>query len=119
MRFAANISTLFTALPLPERFAAAAAAGFSAVEMQFPYANKPAELAAAARAAGVDIVLINMPAGDFAAGERGIACIPGRALEFSTAIDQAVTYATALGCPRVNCLAGNIPDDGDREKCWD
>lgn len=119
MRFSANISTLFTALPVPARFAAAAAAGFSAVEMQFPYSHKPAELAAAAQAAGTDIVLINLPAGDFAAGERGIACIPGRETEFRAAIAQAITYATALHCPRVNCLAGNIPEGADANACWD
>lgn len=119
MRFSANISTLFTALPFLDRFAAAAAAGFTAVEMQFPYAHKPAELAAAARAAGVNIVLINLPAGDFAAGERGIACIPGRAADFSAGISQAITYATALHCPRVNCLAGNLPDGVSGETCWD
>ena len=119
LRFSANISTLFTALPLPARFAAAANAGFTAVEMQFPYAHKPAELAAAAQAAGVAFVLINMPAGDFAAGERGIACIPGRETEFRTAIAQAVRYATALHCPRVNCLAGNIPEGENADACWD
>jgi hydroxypyruvate isomerase len=119
MRFSANISTLFTALPLPERFAAAAAAGLSAVEMQFPYPHKPAELSAAAKAAGVEIVLINLPAGDFAAGERGIACIPGRQAEFRAAIAQAATYATALHCPRVNCLAGNIPEGASPDECWD
>jgi hydroxypyruvate isomerase len=119
MRFSANISTLFTALPLLERFAAAAAAGFGAVEMQFPYSHKPAELAAAAKTAGVEIVLINMPAGDFPAGERGIACIPGRAAAFCAGIAQAISYATALRCPRVNCLAGNLPEGVSRETCWD
>lgn len=117
--FSANISTLFTALPLAERFAAAAQAGFRAVEIQFPYAHKPAELAAAARQAGVDIVLINMPAGNFAAGERGIACLPGRGAEFRAALAQAITYATALHCPRVNGLAGNIPEGAGAEECWD
>ena len=119
MRFSANISTLFTALPLLERFAAAAAAGFSAVEMQFPYTHKPAELAAAAQGAGVEIVLINLPAGDFAAGERGIACIPGRAAEFHAGVTQAVAYAAALRCPRVNCLAGNVPEGENADACWD
>jgi hydroxypyruvate isomerase len=119
LRFSANISTLFTALPLTERFAAAAKAGFRAVEMQFPYTHKPAALAAAARAAGTEIVLINLPAGDFAAGERGIACLPGREADFSAAIAQAITYATALHCPRVNCVAGNIPENADADNCWD
>lgn len=119
LRFAANISTLFTALPLPARFAAAAGAGFKAVEMQFPYDHKPAELAAAAQAAGVEIVLINLPAGDFTAGERGIACIPGREQEFAAGLAQAQRYALALGCPRLNCLAGNLPPGGMFHACWD
>ncbi len=119
MRFSANISTLFTALPVLERFAAASQAGFTAVEMQFPYAHRPAELIAAANAAGVAFVSINAPAGDFAAGERGIACLPGREVEFQTGIAQAVNYANALGCPRINCLAGNIPEGANADECWD
>jgi len=119
MRFSANISTLFTALPLLERISAAASAGFTAVEMQFPYTHRPAELIAAAKAAGVEFVLINAPAGDFAAGERGIACLAGREAEFHAGIAQAITYATALGCPRVNCLAGNVPEGADADQCWD
>ena len=119
LRLSPNISTLFTALPLPERFAAAARARFTAVEMQFPYTHKPAELAAAARSAGVSIILINMPAGNFATGERGIACIPGREAEFQSTITQAIHYATALHCKRINCLAGNMPEGADAQKCWD
>ena len=119
MRFSANISTLFTALPLLDRFAAAAAAGFTAVEMQFPYDHKPGELAAAAKAAGVEITLINLPAGDFAGGERGIACISGRAAEFHAGIAQAIAYAAALRCPRVNGLAGNVPEGESADACWD
>jgi hydroxypyruvate isomerase len=119
IRFSANISTLFTARPFLERFGAAAAAGFTAVEMQFPYAHAAAEVAAAARAAEVDVVLINMPAGDFAAGERGIACIPGREAAFAAGINQAIAYATALRCTRINALAGNIPEGVSLERCWD
>jgi hydroxypyruvate isomerase len=104
---------------LLDRFAVAAAAGFSAVEMQFPYSHKPAELATAAQGAGVEIVLINLPAGDFYAGERGIACIPGREAEFHAGITQAITYATALRCPRINCLAGNVPEGERADDCWD
>jgi hydroxypyruvate isomerase len=118
-RFAANISTLFTAQPLPERFAAAAKAGFRAVEIQFPYEHKPAALAAAAAKAGVEIVLINMPAGDFAGGERGIACQPVRRAEFQQALRQAAAYAEALACPRINCLAGKLPEGAEPTECWD
>lgn len=112
MKLAANISTMFTALPTLGRIGAAAHAGFLGVEMQFPYDYEPLELAAAAREAGVEFVLINMPAGDFAGGERGIACLPGREIEFQAGIIRAVSYAAALGCPRVNCLAGNLPEEG-------
>ncbi|HUM08905.1 MAG TPA: TIM barrel protein [Acidocella sp.] len=119
LRFSANISTLFTALPVPARIAAAARAGFAAVEMQFPYELPAATLADAAGAAGVEFVLINIPAGDFAAGERGIACIPGREDEFLRGLRRAGDYADALGCPRVNCLAGNLPEGEAPERCWD
>jgi hydroxypyruvate isomerase len=117
MRLSANISTLFTARPPVARIEAASRAGFRGVEMQFPYEHEPAALAEAARAAGVEFVLINMPGGDFAAGERGTACIPGREIEFQAGIIRAVTYATALGCRRINCLAGNIPHAADAEEC--
>ena len=117
MHFAANISTLFTALPPLARIAAAAQAGFRGVEMQFPYEHEPAALAAAAREAGVRFALINMPAGDFGNGERGTACIPGRELEFQAGIMRATDYAMALECRRVNCLAGNLPAGADAATC--
>ena len=105
-RLAANLSLLFTEHPFLERFAAAAAAGFRYVEYQFPYAWRPDEVADAARRAGVAVVLHNLPAGDMAAGERGIACLPGREAEFRAGVEQAIGYAKAAGCPRLNCLAG-------------
>lgn len=119
LRFSANISTLFTTLPVPERIAAAAQAGFAAVEMQFPYELPAATLRYAAGAAGVEFVLINIPAGDFAGGERGIACQPGRETEFLRGVRLAGDYADALGCPRVNCLTGNLPEGETPERCWD
>lgn len=109
--FSANLSTLFTDLPFPERFAAAKACGFDAVECQFPYAHPADELAALLRAQGQTLVLHNLPAGDWAAGERGIACHPGRVGEFLSGVEQAIAYATTLGVPRLNCLAG-IPPEG-------
>ena len=108
-RFAANLSYLFTEVPFERRFAAAAEAGFAAVEFHFPYAFPAARLADAARAAGVEIVLFNLPPGDWAAGERGIACHPDRVDEFRAGIAPAIEYAKALGCPRLNCLAGLLP----------
>jgi hydroxypyruvate isomerase len=100
---------LFTERPFLERFAAAAGAGFRYVEYQFPYAWPAGAVAEAARRAGVEVVLHNLPAGDMAAGDRGIACLPGREAEFRAGVEQAIEYASAAGCPRLNCLAGLAP----------
>ena len=118
LKLSANISTLFTELPLLERPAAAAAAGFGAIEMQFPYVVPARELAAAAKAANVEVVLINMPAGDLGAGDLGLACLPARRDEFVRAVARSIEYAQRLQCPRVNCLAGNLPAGETRERCW-
>lgn len=111
LAFSANLSTLFTDLPFTERFAAAKACGFDAVECQFPYAHPAAELAALLQANGQRMVLHNLPAGDWAAGERGIACHPDRVSEFRAGVTQAIACATTLGVPQLNCLAG-IPPAG-------
>jgi hydroxypyruvate isomerase len=105
-RLAANLSTLFPELDFLDRFAAAARAGFRYVEFQFPYAWPAAEIARCARDAGVGVVLHNLPAGAPAKGERGIACLPGREKEFREGVEQAIAYAEAVHCPRLNCLAG-------------
>jgi hydroxypyruvate isomerase len=110
-KLAANLSTLFPQLDFLDRFAAAARAGFRYVEYQFPYAWKADELARRARDAKVQVVLHNLPAGDFAKGERGIACLPGREREFRDSLEKAIAYAKAVDCPRVNCLAGLAPAD--------
>ena len=110
-RLAANLSTLFPEVPFLERFAAAARAGFRYVEYQFPYQWNAEELARRAREAGVRVVLHNLPAGDFAKGERGIACLPGREREFRDSLEKAIPYAKAVDCPRLNCLAGLAPVD--------
>jgi hydroxypyruvate isomerase len=110
-KLAANLSTLFTELEFLERFAAAAKAGFRAVEYQFPYQWKPDEIAAHAREARVQVVLHNLPAGDFAKGERGIACLLGRENEFRQGVERAIEYAKAANCPRLNCIAGLAPAD--------
>jgi hydroxypyruvate isomerase len=110
-KLAANLSLLFPEHDFLDRFAAAAAAGFRCVEYQFPYAYGADEIAQAARGAGVEVVLHNLPAGDLAKGERGIACLPGRGREFHAAVDLAIAYAKAAGCPRLNCLAGLAPAD--------
>jgi hydroxypyruvate isomerase len=112
-RFSANISMLFGEAEFAARFEAAACAGFNAVEIQFPYAWDKKRLARAAKRAAVKIVLINIPAGDAQKGERGIACLPGRAAEFREGVARALEYAEALGCRQMNCLAGIAPRDSD------
>lgn len=108
-RFAANLSLLFTEVPLRARFERAARAGFTAVELQFPYDVPAAALREPLRAYGLSMVLHNLPAGDWAAGERGIACHPGREAEFRAGVARALEYATALDVPQLNCLAGIVP----------
>ncbi len=108
-RLAANLSLLFTEVPFLERFDAAARAGFTGVEFQFPYAFEAAEIARAAQLAGVHMVLHNLPAGDWAAGERGIACDPSRVDAFRAGVPEALAYARELGVKRLNVLAGICP----------
>ncbi len=113
-RFSANISMLFTEVEMPERFDAAARAGFKGVEIQFPYAWDKDLLAERACSAGVEVVLFNLPAGDFDKGDRGMACLPARMSEFRDGVARARGYARALGCRRLNCLAGLAPRLGER-----
>ena len=117
-RFAANLSTMFTDRPFLERFAAARKAGFEAVECQFPYEAEPADLKAELAAHALKMLLINTPAGDFAAGERGLAGLPGREAEFRAALERALAYAEALDCPQIHVMAGVRPEGASREKCW-
>lgn len=108
-RFAANLTMLFTEVPFMERFTAARAAGFDAVEYLFPYAYAKDELAKALKKNNLVQVLHNVPAGNWDAGDRGVASDPARVAEFRDGIPRAIEYATALGCPQVNCLAGKVP----------
>lgn len=105
---------LFGEVEFPERFDAAARAGFKAVEVQFPYAWDERRLAQAAKSAGVEVVLINIPAGDPHKGDRGIACLPEREAEFLDGVKKAIEYAGVLGCRQMNCLAGIVPPGADR-----
>lgn len=113
-RFAANLSLLYTDLPFLDRFAAAKADGFEAVECQFPYEwYAQASLADIQKTmAGLELpmVLHNLPAGDWANGERGIACDPTRVDEFRAGVPLAIQYAKALDMPRVNCIVGILPE---------
>jgi hydroxypyruvate isomerase len=113
-RFAANLTTMFTEHPFGDRFRAAARAGFTAVECQFPYELSVEEAAALLNEAGLSLVLFNLPPGDWAAGERGIACIPGRQSDFRDALALALRYARALACPRLHAMSGLVPGAADR-----
>ena len=115
-KFAANLSMMFNEVPFPERFAVAAKAGFKAVEFLFPYDYAPAEVAAWLQKYGLKNALFNMPPGDFAGGERGIASLPGREAEFREGVAKAVEYALALGTPTVHCMAGLFPEGADRAR---
>jgi hydroxypyruvate isomerase len=103
LKFAANLSLLFNEHPFLERFGAAAAAGFRFVEYQYPYDFDPADIAAAARASGVHVVLHNFPLNARAA------CDPAAAAEFRDGVARAIAYAQAAGCRQLNCMAGAVP----------
>ncbi len=107
--FAANLTMLFNEVPFLERFEAAAQAGFEQVEFLFPYAFPAADLKARLDDNGLRLVLHNLPAGDWEAGERGIACHPDRVEEFRAGVAKAIAYAQVLGVPQLNCLAGKAP----------
>ncbi|QNK31197.1 HPr family phosphocarrier protein [Serratia sp. JUb9] len=112
-KFAANLSMMFTELPFLDRFAAAADAGFKAVEFLFPYDYPAEQLAEQLRQHGLQQVLFNTAPGDAAAGEWGLAALPGREAEARADIDCALEYALALGCPNVHVMAGVVPAGAD------
>jgi hydroxypyruvate isomerase len=116
--FAANLTFLWTELPFLERFDAAAEAGFSHVEYMFPYEHQAREIRARLDAAGLEQVLFNVPAGDWAAGDRGIASDPSRAKEFHAGVEQALAYAKALDVVQLNCLAGLRLDGEEPAVQW-
>lgn len=116
-RFSINVSFMLEEFAFLDRFAAAADLGFAAVDIQFPYDHPPEAVAARARAAGLEVVLHNLPAGDRAAGDLGIAALPGREAEFRAGVEQALTYSQALGNKRVNILAGRLPPGLAPEAC--
>jgi hydroxypyruvate isomerase len=112
-KFAANLTMLWNELDFLDRFGAAAKAGFNAVEYLFPYPYPKEQLAERLAAHKLIQVLHNLPAGDWAKGERGIACLPDRVGEFQDSVGRAIDYATALSCKQVNCLAGVAPHGAD------
>jgi len=109
-RFAANLSMMFNEVPFLDRFALAAKAGFKGVEFLFPYEHPAAEIAQRLKDNGLQQVLFNAPAGDFAKGERGMAAIPGKQAAFRESIKLALEYATTLACPRLHIMAGLKPE---------
>jgi len=109
-RFAANLSLMFGEVPFLDRFALARAAGFEAVEFLFPYDHPAAAVRARLDDAGLVPVLFNAPPGDAARGEKGLAALPGRRAEFRDAIERALDYAGALGCPRLHVMSGIAPE---------
>jgi len=112
-RFAANLTMLFNELPFLDRFERAAQAGFDAVEFLFPYAYPAQEIRSRLDAHALQLVLHNLPAGDWDAGERGIGCLPGRSEEFRDGVARGIEYAGALGVKQLNCLAGKAPAGAD------
>jgi hydroxypyruvate isomerase len=115
-RFSANLSFLFHEVPFLQRFAEAAHAGFRAVEFAFAYEYRLQEIVAEQRAHRVDVVLINAPPGDWQAGDRGLASLPGREHEFTASIAQALQYARALECTNVHVMAGVLPEGADDDE---
>jgi hydroxypyruvate isomerase len=118
-RFAANLTMLFNEVPFLDRFEKAASNGFQAVEFLFPYPYPVQELKARLQAHNLKLVLHNLPAGDWDAGDRGIACDPARVEEFRSGVPKAIEYATQLGVPQVNCLAGKAPAGASSQQLHD
>lgn len=114
-RLAANLTTMFTEVPFLDRFARAERAGFEAVEFQFPYAFDVADIRARLSDTGLRLVLFNMPPGDWAKGERGMAALPGREDEFRMGVALALDYALELGCTKLHALSGIAPDGVNAE----
>jgi Hydroxypyruvate isomerase len=114
LRFAVNIAWLFEELAFLERFAAARAAGFDALEFRSPYEHTPQAVAAAMQDSSERAILFNLPMGERARGDFGLACRPGREGEFREGVQRAIEYATVLKVPRVNCIAGLVHPGEDR-----
>jgi hydroxypyruvate isomerase len=110
-RLAANLSMMFNEVGFLDRFAAARKAGFEGVEFLFPYEYRPAEIRDRLAGEGLTQVLFNMPPGNWASGERGMASLPGRQSEFHEAVKKALDYASVLECRQLHCMAGIVPAD--------
>lgn len=113
-RFAANLSFLYPEHAFLDRFEAAARDGFQAVEYISPYEHEARELVVRLKANGLQQVLFNAAPGNWNAGERGLACLPGREADFRAGVLAALRYAEALACPRIHVMAGVVPEGQDR-----
>jgi hydroxypyruvate isomerase len=118
-KFCANLGFLFTEVPFLDRFAASAKAGFAAVEFPIPYDYKPEQLVELLDKNRLKQVLTNLPAGNWDAGERGIACLPDRIGEFQDGVETGIAYAKALGNNLINCLAGLTPTGVPRDRLFE
>ena len=118
-KFAANLTMMFNEVPFPARFVAASKAGFRGVEFLFPYEYPRQEVAQWLTGSGLESVLINLPPGDWAAGERGLAALPGREEAFRASVRTGLEYAQALGTPCLHAMAGLIPPEADRRRYRD
>src|SRR5258708_11068292 len=114
LKFASNLSFMLNEVDFLDRFEAASRAGFRGVEYLFPYASEKAQLALRLQTHALAQVLFNLPPGDFAAGERGIACHPDRVGEFQDGVGKAIDYASALARRQLNCLGGILKGDPDK-----
>lgn len=115
-KFAANLTMMFTEVSFLDRFAAARAAGFDAVEFLFPYAYEAEQIAQRLARAQLTLVLFNLPPGDWAGGDRGVACDPRRVAEFRASVDTALDYALELGVTQLHCMAGKLPPRVSHER---
>jgi hydroxypyruvate isomerase len=115
-KFNANLSMMFNEVDFIDRFAAAAKAGFKGVEFLFPYAYDKNQLAETARKNNLQVILFNMPPGDWNAGDRGMACDPARMTEFQDNVGKAIEYSLALNCKQIHCMAGLMPRGVSSEK---
>ncbi|MGH6610802.1 MAG: 2-oxo-tetronate isomerase [Burkholderiaceae bacterium] len=113
-KFAANLGMLFTELPFEQRFAAAARNGFKATELLFPYDHSPSDIAKWLDDNGLQNRGLNLWPGDFSAGERGLASLPGREKEFRSAVSRALEYAEATETPTLHAMCGIVPPGDDR-----
>jgi len=114
VKFAANLSTLFADRAFLDRFQAAADAGFTGVEIQFPYGQPAEAIRERLEATGLQLVLFNLPPGDWDKGDRGLGALPGREKELDAGLDQALAYARALDCPNLHVMAGLAPPNLDK-----